>query len=1012
MSESESNKSVSSALLSIASAYSDSESSEETGEDSTKPTRRTLGGFVESLRAKEQNSKDLPVSENSTVQVKPEDHESEKSITKIVRLDSGKVVKISTSPTKPEGQVNESKPIEPKDEIDTQSNTESALNEQDPKSDNTEEVVISASDESMGSILSHPEAENVIEDTVQSADKSAVKKAGDVKLPKEVEMSKSEATLGGITEIQNDVGGTTEIRSAVVETIVLGTDAVKTDVVETVAVETPKIVAAAVQTVPVDTSELKPALIERVDSKVKKMETDEVQTMSSETDATKTAIKEIAVLKSAIEKTVETETTMVKIAEAKPEILESSEDKVQIAAGTCKEESEQSAPDMGIPEIEASRIRMDENKVGEIAIQAVENKQIAQKAAEIGMVNVETSEEATVAVENVTVEIAEIAVADLRVENVDILKQKIPKINTSELKTIDVKPTEVETVISKGDEVIAKMQPEESVFQKESVEVKHTSIKSHEDENQDSPVSPASGDLLKKTLSEPHQPKTKASVDITRSDKLLSNKELNFQGTESHSAAVPKTENVSKKQSKKESIQTIKSPSGSNVTTKPPTTEVVKKTNRPLLDRQQPSKQADEPEIIEIIPTTVESKTGERRPDKIILDRSILRKAEPQADLGVKSRPSEMKPLPKLERIKIRPTGVAKVVDSSKKVEPFTMQATSSILSRKLEESSSAGHIQSPPEKKPSGSGPIKLKRNFGDSGNSDFLVKKFRSEQTTKATELPNILSRPKPQFSSSEEIREILAKRLGTGLDISIIPAKPKVDPSVTIGELEIIARSHEHKQPQQMRSPPQQMRSPPQQIRSPPRQLKSPPQQIKSPPQQMKSPPRVMIPTSPSPRSKISPLSGPKTLTSPSAYQQKLVQAQQNYQASFASMISSSQGRFPVQSQRKSPQHPQPVRISGKDTPGISIQSSQVPKKTQPTEGKKTIPLIIRKADPEGRKAEIVKDAGNISGKKDDSNEIQVIKIKKDDITHNVEVKKVLGQTEMSTDSSCSSGELVKS
>lgn len=77
-----------SALSSIASAYSDSENSDDE-EDTTNDTQTTLGGLVTSLRTSHSESAD---------DVKSSPSASPEKVTKIVRLDSGKVVKIQVSP--------------------------------------------------------------------------------------------------------------------------------------------------------------------------------------------------------------------------------------------------------------------------------------------------------------------------------------------------------------------------------------------------------------------------------------------------------------------------------------------------------------------------------------------------------------------------------------------------------------------------------------------------------------------------------------------------------------------------------------------------------------------------------------------------------------------------------------------------------------------------------------------------------------------------------------------------
>lgn len=99
MSDTEENKpGASSALLNIASAYSDSDSSQENNED-YKP-QKSLGSLVENLRAEAKKSAaEVTTSESQNRAAHPVEQEKVQSVTKIVRLDSGKVVKISTSPS-------------------------------------------------------------------------------------------------------------------------------------------------------------------------------------------------------------------------------------------------------------------------------------------------------------------------------------------------------------------------------------------------------------------------------------------------------------------------------------------------------------------------------------------------------------------------------------------------------------------------------------------------------------------------------------------------------------------------------------------------------------------------------------------------------------------------------------------------------------------------------------------------------------------------------------------------
>ncbi|KAL0280952.1 UNVERIFIED_CONTAM: hypothetical protein PYX00_002096 [Menopon gallinae] len=94
----ESKPGASSALLNIASAYSDSDSSQDNNED-YKP-QKSLGSLVENLRAEAKKSESEAVAPEIQVRsAPPAEPEKTHSVTKIVRLDSGKIVKISTSPS-------------------------------------------------------------------------------------------------------------------------------------------------------------------------------------------------------------------------------------------------------------------------------------------------------------------------------------------------------------------------------------------------------------------------------------------------------------------------------------------------------------------------------------------------------------------------------------------------------------------------------------------------------------------------------------------------------------------------------------------------------------------------------------------------------------------------------------------------------------------------------------------------------------------------------------------------
>lgn len=814
MSESDTNKSgVSSALLSIASAYSDSESSEEVNDDSDKSTRGTLGGLVENLRAEAKDTDNIDnitdLEEEGTKEVEEGGKESEKqqSVTKIVRLDSGKVVKISTSPNKGESHANEGTKELKREEIENIT---------------------------MGSFQSSPEKSGKSDDGTENVADESVKNEEVDNKPSAPAVEVQQQQQQSVENVQKEVGEIDEVKEEAVE----------------------------------------------IDEEVKEepMEQELDATVDSDNNATESIGKAST---DELDSTVQTR-------EIKAELLENVLEVQKDSSAHSKTPEQKSIENFQIFQHKDETEKKKSESVLSKHYDVKNDTVVKTEKSEPKITVTSSGTRITITTSRVKTEPKDVEITKTVKSDHQIPKEDIPKSSVIEQATAkDEKKAES---TSAGNKEVAKSEAEADI---EEIQIEQEIRPKQHVEKLILPID--KGDtILKKALS---------SECGTRS---LLRKDLN-----------------------------------------PPVITV-----------------NESEDDIEIISSTIKTDVRDSQDRKIVLVRE-----------EAKSK-SEKKPLPALERIKIR-TSPQNQDSLLKKVEPIRIQ-TSPTGRTTVEQVGTSG---SPPGgRKVPGTGPIKLKRNFGDAGADSG--KKIRLESSVSPPDMKNA-AKTKSQYSSSEEIREILAKRLGSGLDISIIAKK---EPSVTIGDLEIIA------QPQL----------------SPTKQ------------EPMKSPPRIQIPHHQVPN--VHAPGGSRPQLSPT-YQQKLAM---NYQASFANMINA-QNRFPVQSQqqqqKRSPpqgkpqhspqqhqpqqffQHPQQHSLLSPTSQHSRVLDKDVmlsPQRPPTVDQRRTVPLIIRRNDV-SKKQEVVDKS------RKEENRVQPIKLslREEDVSASAVAKKILGQTEVSTDSSCSSG-----